>query len=549
MIYRIIFGVLFLPVLVSAQPTVRGLVASYKCDGNAMDASGNGNNGSLTGGVTTTSDRWGNRCGALHFDGKDAYITIPDSKTLHAITDAITVTAWFKMAHTADKTKWLSLLCKGKNPAEAPNNPQYRFQFQSSARSTLSIDKASAKIPYAIGKELPDSTWSFIAMVYDRMTLRVYLNDTMIFTWPFDEPFIANMSPLYIGHDVPGHNKFFNGSLDDIRIYNVPLSFSEIKAIYHDGSGDIKKDLLSDCPGDIEKPNDAGKCGAKVDFPTPMLRSDCGAEYLRQVSGPVTGSFFYVGISTVTFAARDQMDSHKCSFNVTVKDIDTPHINCPDNIYVTLSSGQTDTVIKYEEPTVTDNCPIAVKLVKGKASGSKFSAGSSEITYQATDKGGYTTECSFTVNVSANPADRQAAPVKKTIYGDTIRIRNNETISDCSVTMFVADDGYEDGDTVSIFFNGEEIVKQERLRVNHGNSYEHIIGVHLDLDPDRPNIIIIKAWNVGESAPNTSEVRIFEGNLLDNLPSVKTKKYLLKKRFACYPGLTDGMTLNCSGGK
>ncbi len=549
MIYRIIFGLLFLPMLVSAQPAVKGLVASYKCDGNAMDASENLNNGLLVGGVTTTSDRWGNRCGALHFNGKDAYITIPDSKTLHGITDAITVTAWFKMEHTTDKTKWLSLLCKGKSPGEALNNPQYRFQFKSSAQSSLSINMASAKIPYAIGRELPDSTWSFIAMVYDRMTLRIYLNDTMIFTWPFDEPFIINTSPLYIGHDVPGHNKFFNGSLDDIRIYNVPLSFSEIKAIYHEGAGDTKKDEISDCPGDIEKSNDFGKCGTKVEFPTPMLTSDCGTEYLKQVSGPVTGSFFNVGTTAVTFENKDQTESHKCSFNVTVKDIDKPQISCPDNIYVTLSSGQTDTVIKYEEPTVTDNCPIAVRLVKGKPSGSKFRAGSSEIVYQTTDKGGYKTECSFTVNVSANPADRQTAAIKKTIYGDTIRIRNNETISDCSVTMFVADDGYEDGDTVSIFFNGEEIVKQERLRVNHGNSYEHIIGIHLDLDPDKPNTIITKAWNVGESAPNTMEVRFFAGNVLDNLSSVKTKKYLLKKKFACYPGLTDGMTLNCSGQK
>ena len=547
MMYRIIFVLLFLPMLVSAQPTFKGLVARYKCDGDAMDASSNGNNGSMVGGVTTTTDRWGNRCGALRFNGKDAYITIPDSKTLHEITDAITVTAWFKMAHTADKTKWLSLLCKGKNPGETPNNPQYRFQFQSSAQSSLSIDMASTKIPYAIGRELPDSTWSFIAMVYDRMSLRVYLNDTMIFTWPFDEPFIANTSPLFIGHDVPGRNKFFNGSLDDIRIYNIPLSFLEIKSIYHDKSGAPKKDEISDCPTDIEKSNDFGKCGTKIDFSTPILRSDCGAEYLKQLSGPVTGSFFDVGTTTVTFSDKDQLN--KCSFNVTVKDIDKPQIICPDNIYVTLSIGQTDTIIKYEEPGVTDNCPIAVRLVKGKPSGSKFRAGSSEIVYATTDKGGYKTECSFTVNVSANKADRQAASVQRTIYGDTIRIRNNETISDCSVTMFVADDGYEDGDTVSIFFNGEEIVKQERLYVNHGNSYDHIIGVHLDLNPDKPNTIITKAWNVGESAPNTMEVRFFAGNVLDNLPSVKTKKYLLKKKFACYPGLTDGMTLNCTGKK
>ena len=96
------------------------------------------------------------------------------------------------------------------------------------------------------------------------------------------------------------------------------------------------------------------------------------------------------------------------------------------------------------------------------------------------------------------------------------------------------------------FFNDEEIVKKQRLKINKGDSYQNIIGLLLTLDPNKTNTIIAKAWNVGTIPPNTMEIRIFSGNVLNDLPNVKTKKPILKRKFECYPGLTDGMSLNCN---
>jgi len=53
-----------------------GLVACYPFDGNAMDASGNGNDGTVNG-ATLTEDRLGNADSAYNFDGVDDYIEIP----------------------------------------------------------------------------------------------------------------------------------------------------------------------------------------------------------------------------------------------------------------------------------------------------------------------------------------------------------------------------------------------------------------------------------------------------------------------------------------
>ena len=186
-----------------------------------------------------------------------------------------------------------------------------------------------------------------------------------------------------------------------------------------------------------------------------------------------------------------------------------------------------------------------MKLVDGPGSGDLFPIGINVVTYSAVDQYNNKATCSFTVKVKR----KDVAPnytSQKTVYGDSVRIRHADVINYCTVTLFVADDGVEDGDTVSIFFNDEEIVKKQRLKINKGDSYQGIIGLLLTLDPNKSNTIIAKAWNVGSIPPNTMEIRIFSGNVLSDLANVKTKKPILKRKFECYPGLTDGMTLNCN---
>jgi hypothetical protein len=57
-----------------------GLVAYYPFNGNANDASGNGNNGTVNG-ATLTSDRFGNVNKAINFDLGN-FIVVPQSNTL-----------------------------------------------------------------------------------------------------------------------------------------------------------------------------------------------------------------------------------------------------------------------------------------------------------------------------------------------------------------------------------------------------------------------------------------------------------------------------------
>ena len=72
--------------VVSASVPNGGLVAYYPFSGNALDATGNGHNGTLVGSPTLTADRFGNPNSAYSFDGV-SYINIPSATDFDWMTD------------------------------------------------------------------------------------------------------------------------------------------------------------------------------------------------------------------------------------------------------------------------------------------------------------------------------------------------------------------------------------------------------------------------------------------------------------------------------
>src|SRR5215469_6940919 len=72
----------------------KGLMAYYPFNGNANDASGNGNN-PIFNNATLTADVYGNPNSAYHFNGVDNYMEIPNSASLN-MGNTISICAWVK---------------------------------------------------------------------------------------------------------------------------------------------------------------------------------------------------------------------------------------------------------------------------------------------------------------------------------------------------------------------------------------------------------------------------------------------------------------------
>ncbi|HEX5705695.1 MAG TPA: proprotein convertase P-domain-containing protein [Pyrinomonadaceae bacterium] len=114
------------------------------------------------------------------------------------------------------------------------------------------------------------------------------------------------------------------------------------------------------CPEDIVVSNDAGACGAVVNYPAVGVDGSCGVVTYSHPSG----SFFPVGTTTVTVTAtRADSTTESCTFDVTVNDTEGPVISpitaSPSSLWPP-NHKMKDVTLTYSS---TDNCGGAVTCV------------------------------------------------------------------------------------------------------------------------------------------------------------------------------------------
>lgn len=225
-----------IPVTLNIRPA---LVAYYPFNGNADDASGNGYNGTVYG-ATLTQDRFGKSNSAYSFDGINGYIAIPGLWEVQKNDSALSFSAW-SLTNSIDSDEHFMI---------------YRACSVGEAKLTLFADK------YSIAVKLADGNWysadsaatngkyNHIVGVYKKgEALELWVNGQLKTQTSipnldlFDNNgACTNDPPFVIGSYWTNSIHRWNGSLDDIRIYNVPLSASEIQTLYHEGE---KKNSVS----------------------------------------------------------------------------------------------------------------------------------------------------------------------------------------------------------------------------------------------------------------------------------------------------------------
>ncbi|MCO6492278.1 MAG: HYR domain-containing protein, partial [Phaeodactylibacter sp.] len=194
--------------------------------------------------------------------------------------------------------------------------------------------------------------------------------------------------------------------------------------------------LVADCPADINTGNDAGECGAIVNYDAPVFNDNCGGTNHSGtlVEGLPSGTLFPVGTTTVTYEYTDVAgNTASCSFDVTITDTQIPDISCPDNIVVgangsllsgtaTIASfGPCGVTLSYVAPVGTDNCSgAATSLTSGLGIGPNYYqyGGFYTETYTVTDAAGQMATCSFTVTVEDPVPPQITCPQAITVATD-----------------------------------------------------------------------------------------------------------------------------------
>ena len=210
------------------DPLSNGLIAYYPFSGDASDETGNGHDGVVYE-ATLTTDRNGNADSAYHFDGAGDYIEV-----LHAadLTPAeITITAWINVESVPGS--WPAVVNKvGPSAPGYDGVPGYSLEFNGPAgiRFISHLEGVSGP-PASPSVTFPFGEWHFVAGVYDGSGFTLYLDGDAY--GPSDDPGTLYQpgNNLKIGGSSAG-SRFFNGIIDEVRIYNRGLSQTEIQALY-----------------------------------------------------------------------------------------------------------------------------------------------------------------------------------------------------------------------------------------------------------------------------------------------------------------------------
>lgn len=154
------------------------------------------------------------------------------------------------------------------------------------------------------------------------------------------------------------------------------------------------------CPNDSIWPAAQDTCGA---FPTwgDVTAIDFCDGALIPTSIFTPGQFFPVGPTVVTYVAFDQAgNSGFCEFTIIVtEDIPPIIIGCPGPVGISLPVGVCQSPASWTPPTAADNCTMDPVLTSTHAPGDTFQAGTTVVTYTATDLVGNETTCTFNVVV------------------------------------------------------------------------------------------------------------------------------------------------------
>jgi len=218
----------------SCDVVKNGLVACYPFDGNANDASTNGNNGTVNG-ATLTADRFGKPNSAYQFDGTKGSITIPSSSSLNP-TNELSIGFWIKIDGITGT--WSPIIYKGgSTPQSGTDKREYSVWLNNQSSLGVSSAGDGNNERYLYTSQLSKTDWVYYVAVIDRKShvMKTYLNG-VISTQRSDSfsSFNNNNYDLVFGGFGEGsrYYSYFKGILDDVSIYNRALTETEIQTLY-----------------------------------------------------------------------------------------------------------------------------------------------------------------------------------------------------------------------------------------------------------------------------------------------------------------------------
>jgi PKD repeat protein len=507
-----------------------GLMAYYPFNGNAKDESGNGNN-PVFNNATLTNDKLGNTKSAYHFNGIDQYMRFINTSDLN-FRNKITISAMVRVTGFYEgKCHGNRIIMKGDGDGLEGN---YTLTFDDNAYtggqncSTDKVDKQHQNFygPYTsepargYKPNLEKNKWYNLVYTCDGSNVKFYVDCELKSTGQIGSANFTNEYDLFFGKlNNKQYPYWFNGDLDEVRIYNRALTESEILAI---------------C--DKQK---------AIEIPEPSGELEYSITKCNQVNFNIANS---KNVKTIKWQLGDKSTSSKESFKHTYKKDGSYDVI----LAITGNDGQTKKITKtivIQKLTASfsfknSSNPLGIqfqntskekvnyKWIFGDGENLKLNATKS-FTHKYAEPGTYIVQLVAEDNAGCSNTFTQEVVIEKptitastnignynepkTVNADNIAlvdilpekrinnlVRQIEVTND-SIQVSFYDNGDIEGDSITVSYNNKIIVQHLLLTAN-GKTFT----IKVEPAPVQ-NELIMFAENLGSIPPNTALMIIYDG--------------------------------------
>ncbi len=351
-----------------------GLLAYWPFSGNTNDQTANANH--LTNnGATLVADRNGTANAAYSFNGAGNYLEKTVPSFVFSPSGTFSISFWINRPSTTGGVAMMS----GSGTA---NNFIWLFS-GNSINNVFGTNKQQsawiwANSPYSLNQ------WEHFVCMYINGVMRVYRNSVLEVSATYTHTgALSTALPFYIGKDIG--TSYFNGSIDDIAIWNRSLTNCEIQKMYTSQLPNIVSNAGADftvCKGDTITLSGTGTGGNTYNWNMGITNNN---------------PFVINTTTTYTYSAVGQ-------FNCVVTDQVVVTVNQPQ-----VNAGANQTVCEGTAVTLSGTGSTALSWDHNVINGSPFTPDSTQTyTVSGTDANGCygTDQVLVTVNtplISAGP--------------------------------------------------------------------------------------------------------------------------------------------------
>ena len=470
---------------------------------STKDYSSYSNNGTVSEAIWNSTGGYGG-FGAYEFDGVDDYITLPASNKLITGSEG-TLAAWVKSESGYNLGARIITIHAGSGVGSG-----FNIVIAGGKWSSYSRDETSGA--YLSSNVAVDTDWHFITTTNDGITHRIYVdgvekNNQLI-------GMIAGSHVGYIGHyDTSTQTYAWNGTIDEVKIFNRSLSSEQIMALYEN-----KTDLIVS-----QETNKSEVWQACV---TPNDGKEDGTEKCSN-NLTITDMAPTINSVNVTPAIAYTNDTLSCTFNIS--DLDSDNILVNVTWFATYANGTVNS-----SWTGDDENSISVTL-----NSISTTTGIGNVEWNTIH---YNEQwlCQISVNDGASTLIRNSTPVTISSYSTLLSVFDKESDAESEAQSIDTKVYVNEYTTFYANFSspttGKDLKMINTKSSNVGSAYS-VVAVDLDGDGDRTDIITGEsgdisafygngtlAWNNNAPSSYVFEVKIIDINN-DNSDEIVTVDY------------------------